>query len=165
MTDTYLVTGGAGFIGSNLVDELLRRGHTVRVIDNFSTGLRDNLTHIQADIDLIEGDIQSYERVHHAMKGVDYVIHLAALPFLSFGFLAANAYMIGWAVHAGMSWWAFAALIGVFYAVLVGAGLAGLTAAYLLARPGCALLFINGPAEISLSKLRQSAWGGFATVP
>lgn len=80
MTDSYLVTGGAGFIGSNIVDELLVRGHRVRVLDNFSTGLRTNLAHVEGDIELVEGDIQSYERVHTAVKGVDYVIHLAALP-------------------------------------------------------------------------------------
>lgn len=80
MGDSYLVTGGAGFIGSNLVDELLQRGHRVRVIDNFATGLRENLAHVADDIELVEGDIQSYERVHNAVRGVDYVIHLAALP-------------------------------------------------------------------------------------
>ena len=80
MTDTYLVTGGAGFIGSNIVDELLARGQKVRVLDNFSTGLRTNLAHVENDIELVEGDIQSYERVHTAVKGVDYVVHLAALP-------------------------------------------------------------------------------------
>lgn len=80
MTDSYLVTGGAGFIGSNIVDELLARGHRVRVLDNFSTGLRTNLAHVEDDIELVEGDIQSYERVHTAVKGVDYVVHLAALP-------------------------------------------------------------------------------------
>jgi UDP-glucose 4-epimerase len=77
---SYLVTGGAGFIGSNLVDELLARGDKVRILDNFSTGLRANLIHVQDDIELMEGDIQSYERVHNAVRGVDYVIHLAALP-------------------------------------------------------------------------------------
>jgi nucleoside-diphosphate-sugar epimerase len=78
--DKYLVTGGAGFIGSNLVDELLRRGHEVRVIDNFSTGRRSNLDHLRGEIEVIEGDIRSYERVHNAVKGVDYVLHEAALP-------------------------------------------------------------------------------------
>lgn len=76
----YLVTGGAGFIGSNTVDMLLARGHEVRVIDNFSTGRRENLAHVVDDIELVEGDIRSYERVHNAVNGCDYVIHLAALP-------------------------------------------------------------------------------------
>lgn len=80
MGDSYLVTGGAGFIGSNIVDELLHRGHRVRVIDNFSTGFRENLAHVHNDIELVEGDIQSYERVHNALRGIDYVVHLAALP-------------------------------------------------------------------------------------
>ncbi|MDP3630344.1 MAG: SDR family oxidoreductase [Actinomycetota bacterium] len=76
----YLVTGGAGFIGSTIVEELLRRGHEVRVIDNFSTGRRENLLPFMGDIELLEGDIRSYERVHNAVVGVDYVIHEAALP-------------------------------------------------------------------------------------
>jgi len=80
MSDLYLVTGGAGFIGSHIIDELLARGHRVRVLDNFSTGRRENIVHVSDDIELIEGDITSYERVHNAAKGVDVVIHLAALP-------------------------------------------------------------------------------------
>ncbi len=78
--DTYLVTGGAGFIGSNLVDGLLSQGSHVRVLDNFSTGRRENLAHVAGDIELVEGDIRSYERCHNAVKGVDRVVHLAALP-------------------------------------------------------------------------------------
>jgi UDP-glucose 4-epimerase len=62
------------------VDELLKRGHRVRVLDNFATGSRENLAHVNDDIELVEGDIQSYERVHNAARGVDYVIHEAALP-------------------------------------------------------------------------------------
>ncbi len=80
MGDLYLVTGGAGFIGSHLVDELLERGHRVRVLDNFATGRRENLAHVRDDVELFEGDIQSYERVHNAARGVDFVIHEAALP-------------------------------------------------------------------------------------
>ena len=80
MADKYLVTGGAGFIGSNVVDELLRRGYLVRVIDNFSTGRRSNLDHLRGEVEIVEGDIRSYERVHNAVRGVDYVIHEAALP-------------------------------------------------------------------------------------
>ena len=75
-----LVTGGAGFIGSNLVDALLARGHTVRVIDNFSSGQRHNLTAIEREIELVEGDLRSYERVHHAVRGCDVVFHQGALP-------------------------------------------------------------------------------------
>jgi UDP-glucose 4-epimerase len=77
---TVLVTGGAGFIGSHVTAELLRRGHSVRVIDNFSTGSRENLAAVGGEVELIEGDIRSYERTHAATKGVECVIHLAALP-------------------------------------------------------------------------------------
>jgi nucleoside-diphosphate-sugar epimerase len=80
MSDTYLVTGGAGFIGSNVVLELLARGQGVRVLDNFATGRRDNLADVWDSVELIEGDLTSYERVHTAVRGVDYVLHLGALP-------------------------------------------------------------------------------------
>src|SRR5215210_3326923 len=75
-----LVTGGAGFIGSHITDRLVREGHDVRVLDNFSTGRRDNLEHLLEDIDVVEGDICSYERAHHAVRGCDVVLHQAALP-------------------------------------------------------------------------------------
>src|SRR3982751_3960613 len=72
-----LVTGGAGFIGSNLVRALLDRGDDVRVLDNFSTGNRENLDGLE--IDVVEGDLRSYERVHNAMRGVELVFPLGAL--------------------------------------------------------------------------------------
>ena len=75
-----LVTGGAGFIGSHVAGELLRRGQAVRVLDNFSTGSRENLAAVGGEVELIEGDIRSYERTHAATKGVECMIHLAALP-------------------------------------------------------------------------------------
>jgi UDP-N-acetylglucosamine/UDP-N-acetyl-alpha-D-glucosaminouronate 4-epimerase len=75
-----LVTGGAGFIGSNLVHELLVRGHDARVLDNFSTGHRQNLDGVDGDTELIEGDLRSYERVHHAVRGCEIVFHQGALP-------------------------------------------------------------------------------------
>lgn len=75
-----LVTGGAGFIGSNIVEELLLQGHSVRVLDNFATGLRANIAPFTDDIELIEGDVQSYERVHNAVRGVEVVLHQGALP-------------------------------------------------------------------------------------
>ncbi len=75
-----LVTGGGGFIGSHLVRRLLRDGQTVRVLDNFATGRRANLEEVIDDVELIEGDLQSYERVHNAVRGCDLVFHVGALP-------------------------------------------------------------------------------------
>jgi UDP-N-acetylglucosamine/UDP-N-acetyl-alpha-D-glucosaminouronate 4-epimerase len=75
-----LVTGGAGFIGSHLVRALLERGETVRVIDNFSTGNRGNLGGLEDDVEVVEGELRSYERVHNAMRGVEIVFHQGALP-------------------------------------------------------------------------------------
>lgn len=76
----FLVTGGAGFIGSNIVRELLERKHQVRVLDNFSTGKRENLAASVARIELIDGDITRYHTVREAMEGVEVVLHQAALP-------------------------------------------------------------------------------------
>lgn len=76
----WLVTGGAGFIGSNIVEELVRRGEKVRVLDNFSTGKRCNIEPFQNDIELIEGDVRSYHIVREAAEGIDYILHEAALP-------------------------------------------------------------------------------------
>ncbi len=75
-----LVTGGAGFIGSNLVKTLLDQGHAVRVLDNFSTGKRENLGPFQDRIDLIEGDIRSYHIVHEAARDIEVIFHQGALP-------------------------------------------------------------------------------------
>jgi nucleoside-diphosphate-sugar epimerase len=75
----YLGTGGAGFIGSHLAEELVRRGHRVRVLDNLSTGKRRNLEHIPG-IDFIEGDLADPEACARAVQGVDYVLHQAAIP-------------------------------------------------------------------------------------
>lgn len=76
----FLVTGGAGFIGSNIVGELLERKHQVRVLDNFSTGKRENLAASAARIEVIDGDITRYHTVREAMEGVNVVLHQAALP-------------------------------------------------------------------------------------
>ena len=76
----YLVTGGAGFIGSNLVEELLKRGHKVRVIDNFITGKRENIEPFLDKIEFLEEDIRDYETCRRAVQGVDFVLHQAALP-------------------------------------------------------------------------------------
>jgi nucleoside-diphosphate-sugar epimerase len=75
-----LVTGGGGFIGSHLAAHLLERGYRVRVLDNFATGRRSNLSRLDGQAELIEGDIQSYERVGKAVAGCDVVLHQAALP-------------------------------------------------------------------------------------
>lgn len=75
----YLVTGGAGFIGSHLVERLVRDGEEVRVIDNFVTGKRQNLNHQVRKIELVEGDILDLATVRKAMKGIRYVFHQAAL--------------------------------------------------------------------------------------
>jgi UDP-glucose 4-epimerase len=75
-----LVTGGGGFIGGHLVERLLADGHDVRALDNFTTGRRENLNDVIDAIELVEGDIQSYERAHTAVRGCDVVLHQAALP-------------------------------------------------------------------------------------
>jgi UDP-glucose 4-epimerase len=74
----WLVTGGAGFIGSNITEELVRRGHSVRVFDNFSTGKKENLAPFLGRIQLIKGDLREPGHLKKAMKGVTYVLHQAA---------------------------------------------------------------------------------------
>ncbi len=73
-----LVTGGAGFIGSHIVEELLQRGHTVRVLDNFSTGTRKNLEGFQGKVEILEGDLRDAETVKTAVRDVEHIFHLAA---------------------------------------------------------------------------------------
>ena len=80
MSTTYLVTGGAGFIGNHLTRRLVEQGNTVRVIDNLSTGKRENLADVIDRITFIEGDITDADTVAGAVKGADYVLHQAALP-------------------------------------------------------------------------------------
>jgi UDP-glucose 4-epimerase len=75
----YLITGGAGFIGSNIAIELVRRGEDVTVLDIFSTGREENLSSIRDEIAVIRGDIRDYETVTSAVRGVDHVIHQAAI--------------------------------------------------------------------------------------
>ena len=79
MARRTLVTGGAGFIGSNLVRALVERGDSLRVLDNFSTGNRANLQGLDAGVEVIEGELRSYERVHAAVRGSELVFHLGAL--------------------------------------------------------------------------------------
>lgn len=76
----FLITGGAGFIGSNIARKLLEDGHTVRILDNFSSGRRENIEEILGDIELIDGDIRDFWTVITAVKDIDYVLHQAALP-------------------------------------------------------------------------------------
>jgi nucleoside-diphosphate-sugar epimerase len=78
--DKVLVTGGAGFIGSNLADELIARGARVTIIDNLTTGFRENLEEINGDFEFIEGDINDDDAVLRAIEGVEVVFHEAALP-------------------------------------------------------------------------------------
>jgi UDP-glucose 4-epimerase len=75
-----LVTGGGGFIGSHLAAHLAELGHDVCILDNFATGRRSNMLALPDDVELVEGDIQSYERAHNAVMGCDVVFHQAALP-------------------------------------------------------------------------------------
>ena len=74
------MTGGAGFIGSHLAQALLEDGHEVRILDNFATGRRENLLSMEGEFELVEGDIQSAERVYKATRGCEVVFHEAAMP-------------------------------------------------------------------------------------
>jgi UDP-glucose 4-epimerase len=74
----YLVTGGAGFIGSNTVDELVRRGHDVVVLDDLSTGKAENLVEVQEKVELRRHSVTDLDRLREACRGVDYVLHLGA---------------------------------------------------------------------------------------
>jgi len=76
----YLVTGGAGFIGSHIAEELVRRGERVRAIDNFATGRPENLLAVRDRVDLHEADIRNLDKIRPHFEGVEYVIHEAALP-------------------------------------------------------------------------------------
>ena len=79
-SNLYLVTGGAGFIGSHISEALVNRGDRVRVLDNLMTGNRENLGHLANEIDFIEGDIRDFDTVRRAMDGVRIVFHEAAIP-------------------------------------------------------------------------------------
>jgi UDP-glucose 4-epimerase len=76
----YLVTGGAGFIGSNTVDELVRRGHSVVVLDDLSGGKEENLAEVRNKITFIKGTITDIEIIRRAIFEADYVIHLPRAP-------------------------------------------------------------------------------------
>jgi nucleoside-diphosphate-sugar epimerase len=79
-TTKCLVTGGAGFIGSNLAEELIRRGAKVKIIDDLSTGFRQNLEEIQGSFDFIEGSLNDPEKLQKAVEDVEIIFHQAALP-------------------------------------------------------------------------------------
>jgi nucleoside-diphosphate-sugar epimerase len=79
----YLVTGGAGFIGSNIVEALILQGESVRVLDNRATGKLSNLEEIVNQIEFIQGDIRDLSVVREAVKDMDYVLHQAALPSIA----------------------------------------------------------------------------------
>lgn len=84
--DNFLVTGGAGFIGSNLAQALLNKGDSVRVLDDFSTGKRENLDFpdmprdLVANLEVLEGDVSDLSTCHKAAEGIDFVLHQAAIP-------------------------------------------------------------------------------------
>jgi len=80
MSETYVVTGGAGFIGSHIAERLLKDGQQVRIVDNFSTGKRQNIAHLNGDLDVHEISITDLDALHKAFAGADYVLHQAALP-------------------------------------------------------------------------------------
>lgn len=101
MHDSFLVTGGAGFIGSNCVEYLLQKGHHVRVIDNLSTGKKVNIADFARDIEFIEADVEDAAEIRKAVDGMDYVIHLAAIPSVQYSVenpVAANESMVTAAV-------------------------------------------------------------------
>lgn len=76
---SYLVTGGAGFIGSNIVCQLLERGEKVRIVDNFSTGDRRNIGEVLGEIELMEADVRDLDTMRRAVEGIDFVLHHAAV--------------------------------------------------------------------------------------
>lgn len=80
MSSSYLVTGGAGFIGSHIAEALVKQGERVKVLDNFATGKRENIAPFLDDLELVEGDLRSLEDIRKAVKGVDVVLHQGALP-------------------------------------------------------------------------------------
>jgi nucleoside-diphosphate-sugar epimerase len=79
-TSRYVVTGGAGFIGSHIVEELLRRGESVKIIDNFSTGKRENIASFSNHLEVINADLSQSADLAQIFQGSDYIIHQAAIP-------------------------------------------------------------------------------------
>ena len=92
----YLITGGAGFIGSNIAEHLVNKGHFVRVLDNFYSGKEENLIFAKDlgkdKFDLLRGDIRDTETVQKACQGIDYILHQAALRSVPKSFTDPKAY-------------------------------------------------------------------------
>ncbi len=121
-----LVTGGAGFIGSNLTEALLKQGHQVRVFDNFSTGKRGNLIFNETypGLEILDGDICDVNLCHGAMKGIDYVFHHAALPSVQQSIedpLTSNGVNVGGTLNlllaardAGVKKWVYASSCAIY---------------------------------------------------
>ena len=80
MSEVYLITGGAGFIGSNLAEALVNQGATVKILDNFTTGRKENIAHLTDKVEVINGDVRYLNTLLEVTKGVDYILHQAALP-------------------------------------------------------------------------------------
>ena len=79
-SEIVVVTGGAGFIGSHLVEALVEGGHRVRVVDNLATGYRKNLASVEGRFEWLEGNLADFEVARKATKGAEYVFHEAAIP-------------------------------------------------------------------------------------
>jgi nucleoside-diphosphate-sugar epimerase len=79
LQSTYLVTGGAGFIGSHIVEGLVAKGHSVRILDNFHSGRKENLRSVADQVTIIEGDVRDLRTARESAQGVDFILHLAAL--------------------------------------------------------------------------------------
>lgn len=80
LSGTVVVTGGAGFIGSHIAENVARAGNKVRIVDDFSTGFRENAENLSGDIEIIEGNVADIELVSRALKGAEVVFHEAAIP-------------------------------------------------------------------------------------
>src|SRR5690349_6766357 len=75
-----LITGGGGFIGSNIARALLKKNHEIRILDNFATGRKENIKDLRKDIQVIEGDLRNPATVEKAVRGCNYILHQGALP-------------------------------------------------------------------------------------
>ncbi len=102
----YLITGGAGFIGSHLARRLVERGESVRIFDNFSSGKRENLADIESAVEVVEADLRDLDAVMEATRGVDYILHQAALASVPRSIadpVSTNAVNVGGTLHVLMA--------------------------------------------------------------